>query len=131
MDARIDTHRAFGISLGDAHVIRNAGGSAQEALRSLILSQQLLGTKEVLVIKHTDCGMLYFTEDGVHEAGKKNLGDKAADEIKGLEFKVLPNLEQGVKDDIAFLQKSAAIPESVKLSGWVYDVKTGKTTQVV
>lgn len=74
MDARIDPAAAFGIELGDAHVIRNAGALASDALRSIVISQQLLGTKEILLVKHTGCGMLTFQEDDAQEMVRKNLG---------------------------------------------------------
>ena len=74
MDARIDPAAAFGIELGDAHVIRNAGALAQDALRSIVISQQLLGTQEILLVKHTGCGMLTFQNNDAYEIVKKNLG---------------------------------------------------------
>lgn len=117
MDARIDPVAAFGILLGDAHVIRNAGGNARDALRSLIISQQLLGTEEVLLVKHTGCRMLTFKNKDAHEVVRKNLDNAATDEIKGLDFQPFPDLESAVKDDIAWLQDNKAIPDSVKLSG--------------
>src|ERR1700749_344061 len=103
MDARIDPAAAFGIDLGDAHVIRNAGASAKDALRSIIISEQLLGTNEILLIKHTGCGMLTFQNSDAHAAVHKNLGEEASEESKGLDFLPFPELEQGVKDDIAFI----------------------------
>jgi len=139
MDARIDPAAAFGISLGDAHVIRNAGASAKDALRSIIISEQLLGTTEVLLIKHTGCGMLTFKNDDAVGIVKKNLGGEALKEIEaahtgdggfGAEFLPFQDLEKGVKDDLAFLRGSKAVPESVALSGWVYEVETGKVRQV-
>jgi len=74
MDARIDPAAAFGIELGDAHVIRNAGALASDALRSIVISQQLLGTKEILLVKHTGCGMLTFQEADAQGMVRKNLG---------------------------------------------------------
>ena len=130
MDARIDPASAFGISLGDAHVIRNAGGSAREALRSLVISEQLLGTTEILLIKHSGCGMLTFQNEDAHGVVAQNLGAQAKAELEGLDFLPFPDLEQGVKDDIAFLQGSKAIPDSVTVSGWVYEVETGKVRHV-
>jgi len=130
MDARIDPAAAFGITLGDAHVIRNAGASAKDALRSIIISEQLLGTTEILLIKHTGCGMLTFQNADAHAVVAKNLGDKAAEAIKGLDFLPFPELEQGVKDDIAFLKASEAVPEGVTITGWVYEVETGKVNKV-
>lgn len=74
MDARIDPAAAFGIELGDAHVIRNAGGSAQDALRSIVISEQLLGTNEILLVKHTGCGMVTFKNDDAYAIVEKQLG---------------------------------------------------------
>ncbi|KAI4158619.1 MAG: hypothetical protein LQ342_007271 [Letrouitia transgressa] len=113
MDARIDPAAAFGISLGDAHVIRNAGGNARDALRSLVISEQLLGTKEVLLIKHTGCGMLTFTNADAHGVVQSNLGDAGEKELEGLDFQPFAELEQGVRDDVKFLNQSNAIPNDV------------------
>ncbi|MCJ1339174.1 hypothetical protein MMC09_004463 [Bachmanniomyces sp. S44760] len=131
MDARIDPAEAYGIDLGDAHVIRNAGGNVKDALRSLVISQQLLGTKEVLVIKHTGCGMLSFTNDDAHAVVDKNLGADAKEELKGLDFQPFPDLEKAVKDDVQLLKTSKAIPDSITATGWIYEVETGKVRQVV
>ncbi|KAL8766739.1 MAG: hypothetical protein Q9209_006561 [Squamulea sp. 1 TL-2023] len=130
MDCRIDPVSAFGISLGDAHVIRNAGGSAREALRSLVISEQLLGTTEVFLIKHTHCGMSGITNDLIDQTILKNLGAAALAELNGLDWHPFADLEQGVRDDVAFLKASKAIPKSVNVSGWVYDVETGKVKPV-
>lgn len=120
MDARINASSAYGIDLGDAHVIRNAGGSAVEALRSLVISQQLLGTKEIIIIKHTGCGMLTFNNAEGAEIVRKNLGEEA---VKGLEhfngdFLPFPELEQAVRDDVKFLRESRLISDDVPISGW-------------
>ncbi|KAI4125358.1 MAG: hypothetical protein LQ347_005401 [Umbilicaria vellea] len=131
MDARIDPAAAFGISLGDAHVIRNAGGNARDALRSLVISEQMLGTTEVLVIKHSGCGMLSFTNEDAHAVVEKNLGTEARKELAGLDFQPFAQLEQAVEDDVNFLKACKAIPDSVKISGWVYEVETGKLRFVV
>ena len=131
MDARIDPAAAFGIKLGDAHVIRNAGGSAREALRSIVISEQLLGTAEILLVKHTDCGMLTFSNHDAHQIVQKNLGAAAQDELKGLDFLPFPDLDKGVKDDVGFLKATKAIPSNVAISSWVYDVGSGKVRQVV
>lgn len=131
MDARIDPASAFGIELGDSHVIRNAGASAKDALRSIIISEQLLGTTEIILVKHTGCGMLTFANSDAHGIVEKNLGAEAAAEIKGLDFLPFPELEQAVKDDVEFLRKSLAVPNSVTISGWTYAVETGKVKQIV
>jgi carbonic anhydrase len=130
MDARIDPASAFGINLGDAHVIRNAGASAKDALRSIIISEQLLGTKEILLVKHTGCGMLTFTDADAHGIVKKNLGEAAAKEIESLKFLPFPELESAVKDDIDFLNGSKVVPESITITGWIYEVETGKVKKV-
>lgn len=131
MDARIDPAAAYGINLGDAHVIRNAGGNARDAIRSLVISEQLLGTTEILVIKHTGCGMLTFKNEDAHAVVAKNLGDGASRELEGLDFQPFPALEKAVEDDVQFLKGSKAIPDSVNISGWVYEVETGKVKNVV
>ena len=131
MDARIDPAAAFGITLGDAHVIRNAGGNARDALRSLVISEQLLGTNEILLIKHTGCGMLTFTNQDAHAVVEKNLGVGAKEELAGLDFQPFPDLEKGVEDDVRYLKNSKAIPDSVNIAGWTYAVESGKVKQVV
>ncbi|KAL8832119.1 MAG: hypothetical protein Q9191_000441 [Dirinaria sp. TL-2023a] len=131
MDARIDPAVAFGISLGDAHVIRNAGGNARDALRSLVISEQLLGTQEILLIKHSGCGMLTFSNEDAHTVVEKNLGSEGEDALRGLDFQPFGDLDQGVKDDVAFLKESKAIPDGVNVSGWVYEVETGRVKPIV
>ncbi len=131
MDARIDPAAAYGISLGDAHVIRNAGGNARDAIRSLVISEQLLGTNEILLIKHTGCGMLTFKNEDAHAVVEKNLGAGGKQELAGLDFQPFPDLHKGVEDDVKFLKESKAIPDSVTISGWVYEVETGKVIKVV
>ncbi|KAK7936661.1 carbonic anhydrase [Apiospora aurea] len=131
MDARIDPCAAFGIDLGDAHVIRNAGGCVRDALRSVVISQQLLGTREILVVKHTDCGMLTFTNDDIRAKVKENLGAAAAVELATLDYLPFPDVEQAVRDDLSFLKEhTAATRGDTVVSGWVYDVKTGKVKSV-
>jgi carbonic anhydrase len=131
MDARIDPAAAFGINLGDAHVIRNAGASAKDGLRSIIISEQLLGTKEILLIKHTGCGMLTFENEDAHGLVEKNLGVQAANEIKGLDFLPFAELDQAVKDDVSYLKALKVVPRDVEISGWVYEVETGRVRKVV
>ncbi|SLM35797.1 carbonate dehydratase [Lasallia pustulata] len=131
MDARIDPAAAYGISLGDAHVIRNAGGNARDALRSLVISEQLLGTTEILLIKHTGCGMLTFKNEDAHAVVEKNLGAEAKRDLAGLDFQPFPHLEQAVEDDVNYLKAHKAIPDSVKISGWIYEVESGKVRSVV
>ena len=135
MDARIDPASAFSIPLGAAHVIRNAGASAQEALRSIIISQQLLGTDEILLIKHTGCGMLTFQNEDAYNVVEEGLGSNAARKLKDQHFDFLPfgDLEEQTKKEVEWLKNSEFVKKSggdQKVSGWVYDVETGKVEKV-
>jgi len=127
MDARLNPAKFLGLDEGDAHVIRNAGGRADEdALRSLIISQQLLGTNEVVVIHHTDCGMLSFTNDAMHELLAERFGDRA----DSIDFLPFTDLAQSVRDDVATIRNSPLIPNNISVSGLIYDVHTGKLEAV-
>ena len=126
MDARLDPARALGLEEGDAHVIRNAGGRAADALRSLVISQQLLGTNEVIVLHHTDCGMLSFDNATLQGICQERLGVDAAD----MDFLPFGDLEQSVRDDVALIRSSPVIPDDITVSGFIYDVKTGRIHEV-
>ncbi|HEV7367094.1 MAG TPA: carbonic anhydrase [Gemmatimonadales bacterium] len=126
MDARIDPARAFGLEEGDAHVIRNAGGRAREALRSLVISERLLGTNEIAVIHHTECGMLTFTNPDLHAKVKKDLGADASH----IDFLPFRDLEESIREDVAFLLSSPLIPGDVVIRGFLYDVRTGRLNEV-
>ena len=128
MDARIDPAQAFGISLGDAHVIRNAGGNAKDALRSILISEHLLGTREIILVKHTGCGMLTFTNTDALKAVANNVGTGVLSST--YDFQPFPDLEQGVRDDVEWLKGHGALAKDVNISGWVYEVETGKTRPV-
>src|SRR6266849_3150853 len=118
--------RALGLEEGDAHVIRNAGGRAADALRSLVISEQLLGTTHIVVIHHTDCGMLTFSNQDLRSKLRQDLHANA----DNIDFLPFSNLEQSVRDDVTFLRNSPFIPQSIDISGFVYDVNTGKLLPV-
>jgi carbonic anhydrase len=126
MDARILPSRMLGLEEGEAHVIRNAGGRAQDALRSLIISQRLLGTREVAVIHHTDCGMLTFKNEDLRAQVKRELGADAS----GIDFLPFSDVEKSVRDDVAALRDSPFMPRDVPIRGFVYDVRTGRLSEV-
>ncbi|KAG9051064.1 hypothetical protein FS837_012571 [Tulasnella sp. UAMH 9824] len=136
MDARIDPAASLGLKEGDAHVIRNAGGRAQEALRSVIISQQLLGTREVVLFHHTDCGMLTFKDDVLREklkgSVKADVREAVGPAVDQISFLPFPDLEQSIKEDVAYLKASPLVLEETKskITGWIYDVYSGKVTQV-
>jgi carbonic anhydrase len=128
MDARLHPEKFLGLEVGDAHVIRNAGGRASDdAIRSLVISEQLLGTNEVVVIHHTDCGMLTFTNEDLAARCRQNLGVDVAD----VDFLPFGDLEQSVIDDVKMLRSSPLIPDDVTISGAVYDVRTGELKPIV
>jgi len=126
MDARLIPSRFLGLEEGDAHVISNAGGRAREALRSLVISQRLLGTNEVAVIHHTDCGMLTFQNEDLYAICEQALGADASD----IDFLPFGDLEQSVREDVQFLEGSPLIPDDIPIRGFVYDVKTGAVSEV-
>jgi len=145
MDARLDPAKYAGLAEGDAHVIRNAGGRASDdAIRSLVISYKLLGTKEFFVIHHTDCGMEFFTNDvirgllansldtaaltaeGFKDVGK-GPGSRAAQFI---EFLTIPDQKQAVIDDVERIRNHPLVPASIPVYGYVYDVKTGKLIEI-
>jgi carbonic anhydrase len=127
MDARLHPEKALGLAIGDAHVIRNAGGRAEDAIRSLVISQRLLGTSEIVVLHHTDCGMLTFTNEQLAAKVQVDLGV----DVAGRDFLPFGDLEQSVRDDVAILRGSPLIPADIAISGAIYDVTTGKVHEVV
>jgi carbonic anhydrase len=130
MDARILPSRILGLDVGDAHVIRNAGGRAKDALRSLVISQRLLGTTEVAVIHHTDCGMLTFSNHDLRDKVADELGPSAAHEASGIDFLPFSDVDDSVRDDVLLLRRSPLIPASVAIRGFVYDVRSGQLREI-
>ena len=126
MDARIVPARILNLQEGDAHVIRNAGGLAREAIRSLVISQRLLGTNAIMVIHHTDCGMLTFQNEGVQQKVRQELGADAND----MDFMPFHDLDASVRDDVEFLQGSPLVAEDTEIRGFVYDVSTRRLREI-
>jgi carbonic anhydrase len=130
MDARLLPSRFLGFAEGDANVIRNAGGSAREALRSLVVSQRLLGTREVAIVKHTDCGLLAVTNEGLREKVRQELGADAGAGAGAIDFLPFSSLEDAVRDDVRFLRSSPLIAKDVLIRGFIYDVRLGRAREV-
>lgn len=126
MDARLHPEKFLGLEEGDAHVIRNAGGRAADALRSIIISHKLLGTREIVVIHHTDCGMLTFSNEQLRGMLREDPGADAS----GIDFLPFSDLEQSVRDDVKLIRSSPLVPDDIAVSGFVFDVKTGRLSEV-
>ncbi len=128
MDARLTIEPMLGLKTGEAHVIRNAGGIVTEdVLRSLIISQQLLGTREVVIINHTDCGMLTFHDDDLRQRLRRETGKLATAPSQFLAF---PDVERNVSEQVLKLRSHPWIPQEIAVRGFVYDVKTGQLNEV-
>jgi carbonic anhydrase len=126
MDARLDVHKILGLNEGDAHVIRNAGGVVtDDAIRSLVISQRLLGTREIILIHHTDCGMLTFTDDEVKKHIQAEVGIRPA-----FALEAFPDLEEDVRQSIARIKASSFIPYKDSVRGFIYEVKTGRLREI-
>ncbi|CAN5869735.1 carbonic anhydrase [soil metagenome] len=126
MDARLDVYRLLGLGDGEAHVIRNAGGVVtDDEIRSLAISQRLLGTKEIILIHHTDCGMLTFTDDAFKSDIQAETGIKpewAAESFS--------DLDEDVRQSLRRIEASPFVTKHESLRGFVFDVATGKLTEV-
>ena len=126
MDARLDVHAMLGLELGDAHVIRNAGGViTDDEIRSLLISQRLLGTTEIILIHHTGCGMLTFTDDEVAAGVEADTGVKPPFALESF-----PDLEGNVRESIEKIKTSPFIPNKDAIRGFVYEVETGRLREV-
>ena len=127
MDARVDVYGIFGLTGGDAHVIRNAGGVVTEdVVRSLTLSQRLLGTTEVLIVHHTDCGMLTFADEEMSDRIAADTGLRPP-----FAFGAFPDLDDDVRRSVDLVNASPFIPHKESVRGFVYEVETGRLRTVV
>ncbi|WP_072691503.1 beta-class carbonic anhydrase [Rhodococcus marinonascens] len=126
MDARLDVYRILGIELGEAHVIRNAGGVVtHDEIRSLAISQRLLGTTEIILIHHTDCGMLTFTDDDFKRSIQDDVGIKPA-----WSAEAFSDIAEDVRQSLRRIESSPFITASTSLRGFIFDVATGKLDEV-
>jgi len=145
MDARLDPAKYAGLSEGDAHVIRNAGGRASDdAIRSLVISYKLLGTKEWFVIHHTDCGMEFFTDEVIRgllanslqtaalgENGFYDVGSgPGSAEAKYIDWLTISNQAQSITEDVSRIRNHPLVPGNIAIYGYVYDVKTGSLIEI-
>jgi carbonic anhydrase len=126
MDARLHVSSMLGLEIGDAHIIRNAGGVVtDDAIRSLVISQRLLGTREIIIIHHTDCGMVTFTDDAVKAQIKEDTGIRPP-----FSLEAFPDAGDDVRQSIARIKASPFIPHRDSVRGFVYDVSTGRLNEV-
>jgi carbonic anhydrase len=126
MDARLDVHKILGLEEGDAHVIRNAGGViTDDEVRSLTISQRLLGTREIILIHHTDCGMLTFSDDELKAQIHEDVGLKPHFSMESFS-----DLEEDVRQSIARINASPFVPHKESVRGFIYEVETGRLREV-
>jgi carbonic anhydrase len=126
MDARLDPQKVLGLGEGDAHVIRNAGGVVtDDEIRSLAISQRLLGTEEIILIHHTDCGMLTFTDEQFSEQLESDTGARPK-----WSAGCFDDLEGDVRASIAKIRSSPFVPKKDSIRGFVYDVQTGRLNEI-
>ena len=127
MDSRLHVAPALGLALGDAHILRNAGGRVTEdMIRSLVISQQQMGTREIVVLHHTDCGAQTFNHEDFQEHLKCELGV----DVSGQDFLPFQDIDESVREDMKLLRECPLIPDDVIISGAVYDVDTGSMREI-
>ena len=127
MDSRLHVAPALGLALGDAHILRNAGGRVTEdMIRSLVISQQQMGTREIVVLHHTDCGAQTFNNEDFQEHLKCELGV----DVSGQDFLPFQDIDESVREDMKLLRECPLIPDDVIISGAVYDVDTGSMMEI-
>lgn len=145
MDARLDPAKYAGLAEGDAHVIRNAGGRASDdAIRSLVISHKLLGTSEWIVVHHSNCGMEFFTNEVMGDLlassletaqlgpdGFTDVGQGPGSEVgRQIDWLTVADREQAVRDDVATIRNHPLVPDSLPVSGYIYEVETGRLVPV-
>ena len=127
MDARLDLFRLLGLAIGDSHILRNAGGRAtDDAIRSLVVSANWLGTRRALVIHHTGCGLLGQTNELMREHVRNTTGHDPVE----IEFHAIADLEESVREDVLRIRATPFLPDGYEVRGAIYDVETGALTPV-
>jgi len=127
MDARIDNFDAFGLAVGDAHILRNAGGRVTaDVIRSLLLSSDVLGTRHVAVIHHTQCGLFQTTNDAI----RQRIHDHRGVDASAIEFDPFEDVDEAVRTDLARLEASPLLRKDLTFAGFVYDVANGRMRPV-
>ncbi|RAO70458.1 uncharacterized protein BHQ10_006470 [Talaromyces amestolkiae] len=132
MDCRLDPAAAYGFKLGDTTIVRNAGASARDGARSALLTTHVLGAEDIYIIKHTKCGLLGVTTEMAHGIIKKNLGlANSTEDLDNFEVFPIADLEESLKEDVAYLRHHPLAMKKVRVTGWIHDTDTGVLKQVV
>jgi carbonic anhydrase len=127
MDSRMDPVSFLGLNIGDAQIVRNAGGRVTEdTIRSLVISQRMLGSKDILIVHHTDCGLLGMTNESI----RSRVAAEARIDVSDMDFHPITDLESSVREDAEALRRSPLIRRDSRISGFIYDVRTGRLRHV-
>ena len=127
MDTRIDVPAMLGLAIGDAHILRNAGGRVtDDVIRSLVVSIEVLGTRAVAVIEHTECGMSKATDDDLRAL----VAERRGVDVSGMEFLTIADQEAAVRADVAVLRSSPLLPPDLAVAGFIYDIRSGRLREV-
>lgn len=130
LDGRIDAHAILGLRPGEANVIRNAGGRAADAIRSLAVSQHFLDTQEIVVMFHTDCGQASFTTADFQQRVSERLGPAAGVAAQAVDVLPIGDLERTLREDVALLRTHPLLRHDIPVTGLIYDVETGRVSQI-
>jgi len=132
MDPRVHPYEQLGLKIGEGGIVRNAGGSAEDAINSIVVAQHAFKTSHIAIVHHTDCGMTKFTTESLRNKVKEaNPGrHDVAKTIDGMDFHNFTDVEESVKRDLKYLVENPLVMKRSKITGWVYDVESGKISQV-
>ncbi|KAF8213576.1 carbonic anhydrase [Mycena galopus ATCC 62051] len=131
MDSRVHPYEQLGLKIGEGGIVRNAGGSAEDAINSIVVAQYAFNVSQIAVVHHTDCGASKLTTEGLRNKVKDaNPGrDDIAKMVDGLDFHTFATVEDSVKRDLKYLAENPLVVKGSKITGWIYDVDTGKISQ--